>query len=977
MVRSDPPTPGPDPRVFLTFDDRASDAETRTLVQTPVFSAVLSALVMGAGQIYNGQARRGLVFFLAQLSLMLYGWDHLRGRVVSEALISWVGPVLYGFFIGTLFVGGVVVWLFNVYDAYEVARFVAFIFDRHSQLLDDEEEAERGFLRESEAGRRRGRMRQASFVAAVVLLYTLAIFTLGSRMGRDREGIEGLLTRLATSQSPELHLNAARFFFNLQRYPEARLEYERAHQFARTAYQKRAAELGLTRLQDVLQGGEAIPPEEPAVGPGPAAGPVDWSSPGPEVVGPGSGSQPSPLDLPPVPEPGEIRATQVVDLDREYALERAELELGTGNHEAAAQALAPLGEQGPQSGRLEWIRGEIARLRGDRAGARARFEKAARLAPRDPRPLLGLAELAREEGTGGLVEVHLRQAATVAPEDRDAVRAYSDHLLSEGRAEEAHDVVAKALTARPGDSDLLYRSFVLSRQAGNSERAHEAALALAKVEYRDGEVYAFLARRALARNRLDDADRFVATLERVDRAHPSSLLLKAEVLRRRGRNREVVDLLAPAVRGGSLELAMLLAEAAKDVRDYRPGIEALEAAQRIHPPSAPAMKLLGILKKRAGDLSGALEAYLKALAVDPGDKEALYLAGYVYYRTGQYRLGIETLEKVHAKEAGYGETDFYLGVCYQGVGEAGRSREALARVLSTSPNYGKARQILEEMEAGASEPPTSRPVADPGRTGTPAATASPVGSAPPPASPGAEEFPAPRPPPPSEVSVERYADRLRDAEIAFRDRDFGEALRLYDAVLQVKPDHFRSHLQKGLALLELGRREEALDALQLARAVEPGDLRTLTEIGQLLVELERERPAIAILEEALRLDPKNLAVRYKLGVLYERQEGFAKAEEQYQAILWYHPEYVRAQEYLGNVQFKQRRYDRASVAFRALLARFPEDHTVRFKLALTLLQLDDTAGAKAELDKLAESLPADHALRAQVEHYRGGLGRDR
>ncbi|HUU76509.1 MAG TPA: hypothetical protein VMW63_10570 [Methanoregulaceae archaeon] len=67
-------------------------------IRNPGISAILSALVPGLGQIYNGQTGKGLVFLLLAVILFL-------------SIGFLVGIVLYPLF-----------WMYAIYDAYESAK---------------------------------------------------------------------------------------------------------------------------------------------------------------------------------------------------------------------------------------------------------------------------------------------------------------------------------------------------------------------------------------------------------------------------------------------------------------------------------------------------------------------------------------------------------------------------------------------------------------------------------------------------------------------------------------------------------------------------------------------------------------------------------------------------------------------------------------------------------------------------------------
>lgn len=993
----------PDPEVFMTFDDQVQREENQYLFQSPAFSAVLSTFVMGLGQIFNGQTQRGMVFLLGQFSLGLYYWDHHYGHVVSDALIAFFGQGPYSAFFYLLMAGGAVTWIYNIGDAYRVAHFLSFMWDRHSQAFV-EDEPELGVLSASQQyGRRRGRTRQMAYVGLAVLLYTVSIFFLGSRLGRSGDGLDDLVVRLASSRNPELHLNAAQFFYRLGQFEKADLEYNRALEHAQSGPQRRLAEMGLERVAAALRGEAPEDPPDPV--PVVVREPEDLPEPydpgyptdlgEPADLPPLDPGEPSSFDAPPPMEPGpEQSSGQPVDprlvqppspgrgqeLDQEYALERAELELSLGNLEGVEAAIQDLIDQGVESARLERIRGELARQGGRPDLARVAYERAISLAPGDPRAFLGLARLARAEENSQQEEIHLRRAVVANPVFPEAVREYADFLAGSGRAQQAHEVVARALTANPEDQDLLYRSFVYSRQAGNSERAYQAALALAREGYREGEIYEFLARRALEKDKLDEVRRHLQTLERLEPQQERTVLLQAEMARRARNPRKVIELLRPWVSQGSLETALVLAQAAKDARDYPVGIRALEAALEVHPPDAGAWKLLGILRKRTGDLRGALEAYQQALALDPADKEALYLAGYIQFRSGAWEEGIRLYEQVIRSHPGYGESDFYLGACYQGAGLYGKAREAFQRVPARSSNRAAAEAALAKLReqeslesSGAQAPGSSLPHVEPRAPEAPSRPVAPVASGDGNAPLVAVDFPPPAAPRSTGVSVDAYATQLKNAEVAFQESRMEEALRSYREVLRIKPDHFRSHFQSGLILREMGRAAEAVDAFQLARAINPKHVKNLTELGQLLAEETRFGAAVTIFEEALQEEPRNLAVRYKLGVLYEHQKNYPKAEEQYQAILWYHPDYTQAHEYLGNVYYRQGKYERALRAFDSLLQGDADNLVVRLKRALTRLQLGQPEKGRRELEELLAELPPEHSLRSQVETYLASL----
>jgi TM2 domain-containing membrane protein YozV len=61
-------------------------------------AAVLSFIIPGAGQVYNGQLGKGILFFIV-------------GIILALTILIFIGVILYPLF-----------WIYNIYDAYNIAN---------------------------------------------------------------------------------------------------------------------------------------------------------------------------------------------------------------------------------------------------------------------------------------------------------------------------------------------------------------------------------------------------------------------------------------------------------------------------------------------------------------------------------------------------------------------------------------------------------------------------------------------------------------------------------------------------------------------------------------------------------------------------------------------------------------------------------------------------------------------------------------
>lgn len=77
---------------------RVKEPQLSAEKKNPAVAAILSFLINGLGQVYNGQIGRGIAFFIIGIILFL-------------TIFVLIGVILYPLF-----------WIYNVYDAYETAN---------------------------------------------------------------------------------------------------------------------------------------------------------------------------------------------------------------------------------------------------------------------------------------------------------------------------------------------------------------------------------------------------------------------------------------------------------------------------------------------------------------------------------------------------------------------------------------------------------------------------------------------------------------------------------------------------------------------------------------------------------------------------------------------------------------------------------------------------------------------------------------
>ena len=229
--------------------------ETRYLLKSPGFVAFLSTLVMGLGQFFNGQLKKAVVFFAAEVGVALYVWDYFGPRVVSDALMGLLPHGVYGTFLALLAISGVALWIFNIRDAYQMARFMDFIFDRSNPTLDsDEQEFLQASLSVTRLGFRvhRGVTRKALFVGVAMLVYSVVLLVVGGRMSADNAELQLKSFVAAHPDNARAHLQLGEILLAKGVPKAAQTELEKARLLAKDQKDTRTLYRSQTSLARVL-----------------------------------------------------------------------------------------------------------------------------------------------------------------------------------------------------------------------------------------------------------------------------------------------------------------------------------------------------------------------------------------------------------------------------------------------------------------------------------------------------------------------------------------------------------------------------------------------------------------------------------------------------------------------------------------------------------------------------------------------------
>lgn len=117
-----------------------------------------------------------------------------------------------------------------------------------------------------------------------------------------------------------------------------------------------------------------------------------------------------------------------------------------------------------------------------------------------------------------------------------------------------------------------------------------------------------------------------------------------------------------------------------------------------------------------------------------------------------------------------------------------------------------------------------------------------------------------------------------------------DALQSYQQAVQCDPRNAHGHFNLGALLVRCKQYEEALAALDKVLALEPGNAEALAHRGAAYLGLQREEEAFASFNQALRIKPTLAEARYQVGVLLKKYKRLPEAIQQLKAAWQVNPE---------------------------------------------------------------------------------------
>jgi predicted O-linked N-acetylglucosamine transferase (SPINDLY family) len=197
------------------------------------------------------------------------------------------------------------------------------------------------------------------------------------------------------------------------------------------------------------------------------------------------------------------------------------------------------------------------------------------------------------------------------------------------------------------------------------------------------------------------------------------------------------------------------------------------------------------------------------------------------------------------------------------------------------------------------------------------------------------------------------------ANLHFGAGGFETAERLFEEAARIEPKSVNAHFARGCALQRLKRHEAAIAAYDRALALAPGDVEAWSNRGVALLDLKWHAQALVSLERALVLNPAHLQSWFNRGLALLDMKRFADAIFCFDRVLLAQPDHVNAMIARANALAGARLFDEALAGFAAALAIDPNRVDALGNRAAVLFELKRYADAAMDAERLVAADP-DH-----------------
>ena len=234
---------------------------------------------------------------------------------------------------------------------------------------------------------------------------------------------------------------------------------------------------------------------------------------------------------------------------------------------------------------------------------------------------------------------------------------------------------------------------------------------------------------------------------------------------------------------------------------------------------------------------------------------------------------------------------------------------------------------------------------------------------------------------------------LRQALDAIQSKDYQKAISLLESEVRRSPDMEEGHYYLGLALWEVGRKDEAVAAVKKARQLSSKNPEYLFTLGKFLLDQKNYAEAKSTFQEGLKqknkanflfglgqvyvaqdsidkglefllqareADPSNSKIYRSIGDAYAKQKVLSLAIDNYNKTVEIEPGWLEVHFTLGKLYFRERRVNEALAAFKKAVELDPTNAEAHYEVGNLYYLAKRPQEALPELEQFVKLKPTSY-----------------
>lgn len=216
-------------------------------------------------------------------------------------------------------------------------------------------------------------------------------------------------------------------------------------------------------------------------------------------------------------------------------------------------------------------------------------------------------------------------------------------------------------------------------------------------------------------------------------------------------------------------------------------------------------------------------------------------------------------------------------------------------------------------------------------------------------------------------------DRGQDAHAR---GDYKKAIELYEAAIKLKPEFPEAEFQRAMALLFTNHKAQAIEGFNRAAELRPDWAMAYAKFGsQLAFPGDSDREAEPILRKAIELDHQNLEAIVALAVLRQRAKDMTEAVKLMRDATSLKDATSQTWRRRAYIEYASGDVKSAVTSITRALEIEPRLTTFHYDRARFLLEMNDRAGALADLDALKPTPVTDASFVIDIAQMYARAGR--